>query len=561
MLDPHARAIAQLAATLILLGLVEVVLVADGPVRPTWMVLLFPVVAAVYLAAGTAAALRRPNNRTGTLLLAGAVAWLLAGLANTGQPALVAAGLVCATLPIAVVVHLLLGFPSGRLRDRASRATVAAGYVVALVLQAPAYLFGAGFAGPPYTTLLVADRPGLADTLWWVQAAGGALVVAATVVLLVRHARAGSPGRRRVLAPLYAYGIVAVVFALASGQVADLVVPSHDDTRAVLQLALFAGIPVAFAASVLLGGFARMGRIEELGAWLRAARPTLVEALRRTLGDPSLRLVLWVPPAGGYVDFAGAPVTLPATGVAEVRSDGRLIGALVYDATLLAERDDVEAAARMTAIALDHERLTVELTAGRDELRRSRARIVAAGDEERRRIARDLHDGLQSRLVLLAIQAGGLDDARALRIGLEGAVAELRGLVQGVLPAALIERGLPAAVEDLADRLPVPTTLAVDTGLGKLPDPVAVTGYFVVAEALTNAVKHGHAHALRVDLERHGGDLRIEIADDGVGGAAAGGGTGMRGMADRVDVLGGRLTIVSPPGGGTRVVAEVPCVS
>lgn len=133
------------------------------------------------------------------------------------------------------------------------------------------------------------------------------------------------------------------------------------------------------------------------------------------------------------------------------------------------------------------------------------------------------------------------------------------------MPAALIERGLSAATEDLADRMPLPTEVDVDRALGhagaKLPPAIELAGYFVVAEALANAVKHAQAHELRIHLARPDGHLRIEVSDDGVGGAAAGAGTGMRGMADRIDVLGGRLTVTSPPGGGTRIVAELPCAS
>ena len=577
----NARSLTQAGAAIALLAAVEVVLLVDGPGEPTWIVVLFPAVACAYLAAGVLAGLRRPHNRTGGLLVAGALAWLVASLGNVEPPALVVVGVVCATLPLAVVVHLLHGFPSGRLRGRFSHATVAAGYFVTLVLQAPLYLFApSGLPGEP---LMVADSPGLAEAGHWVQDVAGTLVMVATSVLLHRRLRAASPAQRRVLGPLAAYGIVAVVFVVLAAQLADRVLTGYQEERVVVQLALMAGVPLAFAAGVLRGGFARMRDVEELGAWLGAdkgGRPTLSAALAETLGDRSLELVLWVPEAGGYVDFAGAPVTLPSGDVerpvVEIRRDGRRIGAIAYDATLIADRSLVEAAARMTAVALDHERLAVELTASRDQVRRSAARVVEAADDERRRIARDLHDGLQARLVVLAIGANGLatdrelpDAARAratgLRTGIEAVVDELRTLVQGVMPAALIERGLSAATEDLADRMPLPTEVDVDRALGhagaKLPPAIELAGYFVVAEALANAVKHAQAHELRIHLARPDGHLRIEVSDDGVGGAAAGAGTGMRGMADRIDVLGGRLTVTSPPGGGTRIVAELPCAS
>ncbi|HEY8581747.1 MAG TPA: ATP-binding protein, partial [Capillimicrobium sp.] len=579
---PHARAVSLLAAvTAVLIG-VEIALLVDGPVEPAWLVVLFPMLAGVYLAAGVIAALRRPNNAMGSLLVAGALAWLLAAMVNLEPTALIVVGMVCATLPLAVVVHLLHAFPSGRLRGSASRAMVAFGYVVALVLQAPLYLFGQGSLAP-YDALQLADRPDLAEAGRWVQDGFGVILILATAVLLAQRMRDAQPAQRRVLGPLFAYGIFAVVFVVASAQLADHVLAGYQEERVVAQLALLAGVPLAFAATVLRGGFARMGEVDELGAWLGAetgGRPTLARALAHALGDPSLRLALWVPDAGGFVDFEGHPVTLPAQaagrGIEEVRRGERLIGAIDYDAMIIGDHALVEAAGRMTAIALDHERLTVELLASREALRRSRQRILDAADGERRRVARDLHDGLQGQLVVLAIAADRLASDAAvppaaqttavgLRIGLERVVDELRALVQGVMPAALIERGLPAATEDLADRMPLPTALRIDGDLGypagKLPAAVELAGYFVVAEALANTVKHARASEVSIVMERPDGHLRIEIRDDGVGGAVAGSGTGMRGMADRVDVLGGRLTVTSPAGGGTSVLAEVPCAS
>jgi signal transduction histidine kinase len=213
--------------------------------------------------------------------------------------------------------------------------------------------------------------------------------------------------------------------------------------------------------------------------------------------------------------------------------------------------------ARLVALALDRERLTVELRA-------SRARLVEAGDAERRRIARDLHDGLQSRLVLLAIEAGvGRRSTDDLRLGIEAAIDELRALVHGVIPPELTERGLPAAVERLADRMPIDTAIDV-AGFERRPSPaVESTAYFVTAEAMANAVKHARAGQLAVTLRHDRQRLRIEVRDDGIGGAGAGtgAGAGVRSIADRVEALGGVVRIESPIGAGTRVTAELPCAS
>ena len=197
---------------------------------------------------------------------------------------------------------------------------------------------------------------------------------------------------------------------------------------------------------------------------------------------------------------------------------------------------------------------------------------VVGLDDDHRQIARDLHDGLQSRLVLLAMQADLLRrnaalpdaaraDATALAAGLQHAIAELRDVVEGVMPALLVERGLCAAAEELADRCPIPVALDADGARAPLPAPVERAGYFIVAEALTNAVKHSRATAAALRIARRNGHLRIELRDDGVGGADAGGGTGLRGLRDRVEALGGRLIVHSPPRGGTRIIAELPCAS
>jgi len=564
--------VAGASAAIVALGAIETALLFDQPGAP-WQLALFTIAAWTWFAAGVVAARRRPGNRMGAIMVAGAFVWLGAGLANAPQAGLSAVGVVVQLLPLALVVHLLHAFPSGRLRGAASRAIVAAVYATALLLHAPAYLFAPGDAA---ATLQLADRPELVTLGATVQdAVGGALMVA-TGLLLALRMRAATHAQRQVLAPLAVYGIVAVVTTPLLSRLLD------GDPLAFFtaQVLLLTGVPIAFAAAMAVGGFAPTAGVAQLSAWLGAADgapATLRDAVAAALGDSSVALLLWASETGeaaGWVDADGRPAALPtaasARGVELVEADGRRVGAIVYDATLIADRAPVAEAARVIALALDRERLTAELLASRDRLRRSRARIAAAADAERRRIARDLHDGVQGRLVLLALRARELSlredsgpqaraEAARLREELEGALATLRELVQGVLPAALVERGLGAAALDLADRMPLPTTVAA--GDERFPPAVESAGWFVIAEALANAVRHARARALDVRVERAGGALRIEVRDDGVGGALVGTGSGLRGLADRLDVLGGRLLVDSPRGGGTRIVAEVPCAS
>jgi PAS domain S-box-containing protein len=203
-----------------------------------------------------------------------------------------------------------------------------------------------------------------------------------------------------------------------------------------------------------------------------------------------------------------------------------------------------------------------------EELRASRTRLVAAGDEERRRLERNLHDGAQQRLVSLAValrlaQSRVDDDpAESKRLlaqasdELSHALEELRELARGIHPAVLTDRGLDAALESLAARAPLPVELT--TPGERLPEPIEAAAYYVVSESIANVVKHAHASSVDVRVTAPNGLVVVEVADDGVGGANPDGGTGLRGLADRLAVLDGRIRLESPPEGGTRVVAEIP---
>jgi signal transduction histidine kinase len=201
----------------------------------------------------------------------------------------------------------------------------------------------------------------------------------------------------------------------------------------------------------------------------------------------------------------------------------------------------------------------------REELAASRARIVAAGDAERRRLERNLHDGAQQRLVSLALMLRLAarrhpEDSDLSRAGeeLSQALQELRELARGIHPAVLTERGLEPAVRALADRAPVPVELAVSLGNHRLPGPVEAAAYYVVSEALTNVAKYAKASLVRIAVDRVDGAAQITVTDDGIGGAHPDRGSGLRGLADRVEALNGRLTIDSPLGAGTTLRATLP---
>jgi signal transduction histidine kinase len=246
-------------------------------------------------------------------------------------------------------------------------------------------------------------------------------------------------------------------------------------------------------------------------------------------------------------------------------ADGTHLGHLaVMDAAPMAAGDDDVAAMRIFA-----SRAAAELERRQQAaaLRRSRTRVIEAADSERRRVGRDLHDGAQQRLVavanLLKLAQRRLDDGddAAEVVGmacdeLSAAQTELRDLARGLHPVALAERGLESALESLLVGSETPVML--DVAVDELPDDVELAAYFIVCEALTNARKYAGAGAVRVRVAHAADALLVEIVDDGAGGADPASGTGLRGLADRVDALGGRLEVESPPGAGTRVSAHLP---
>jgi signal transduction histidine kinase len=222
-----------------------------------------------------------------------------------------------------------------------------------------------------------------------------------------------------------------------------------------------------------------------------------------------------------------------------------------------------------TDLRVENRRLEAELRAQTEELKRSRARLVAAGDAERRRLERDLHDGAQSRFVATALRlrraqakappgselAHLLDEAIGdLMIGID----ELRELARGIHPAVLTQRGLVPALESLATRAPLEVEVYAGFGEGRLPGPVETAAYFAVSEALANVAKHAGADRVTVHVRHSDGRLRIDVADNGCGGATAGSGSGLRGLADRIGALDGRLELDSPPGAGTTLRLEIP---
>jgi signal transduction histidine kinase len=245
------------------------------------------------------------------------------------------------------------------------------------------------------------------------------------------------------------------------------------------------------------------------------------------------------------------------------------VGASLHDVTLREEPELLRSVAAAAGLAMENERLQAQLRARVEDLRASRARIVEAGTQERRRLERNLHDGAQQRLVALSLtlrlaQAKLRQDPDKADELINGAqeeltlaLGELRELARGIHPAILSDRGLGAALEALAGRAPIAVELA-ELPSKKLPEAIEAAAYFVVAEALTNVVKYAHASQATVSVSQVNGHAVVEVADDGIGGADPGRGSGLRGLADRVSALDGNMLLDSPAGSGTRLRAEIP---
>jgi signal transduction histidine kinase len=344
----------------------------------------------------------------------------------------------------------------------------------------------------------------------------------------------------------------------------------------VIRLATFAvaGLaPLVFLAGLLDARLAKAG-VGELFVQLRAnPSPDLRELLAHALRDPTLSLIYWLPQYGSWADQDGNSTNLPAPDsgrrVTVVRQSGEPVAALVYDATLGDEPELVEAVSAAAGIALENGRLEAELRARLQELHGSRTRVVEAQQNERRRLERNLHDGAQQRLVALALELGVLveqansDPATQTRLKrarseVAQSLNELRDIARGLHPAVVSGHGLAVALESLVASTPLDVQLKTD-GLPRLPEPLEVAAYYVVSESLTNAAKYAQAGQVSVELGVTDDTLIVEIVDNGIGGADSERGTGLRGLADRVEALNGRLRIWSAAGDGTRVRAEIPC--
>src|SRR4051794_4473340 len=576
------RALLALFAVGVLCAIADVALVLASNHEDQKVVaaILGPLIGLGFIGTGAFAWWRRPLNRFGLLMTAVGFAWFLAGLSEADNAVVYTAASYISPLYLVLVVHMLLAFPTGRLASRGARGIVLVAYLDAFVLALPVFLLDGdlnGGDGAPGNAFAVVHERGLAHGFDVATSAIGFAIAAATAAVLLRKRRLATPPQRRAQAPMLWTGLTVITLLGLAFAGDTLGVP--DEVLGLVGFvgfAAFAVLPYAFLAGLVRTRYSRAGAVGGLIERLNAPerRATLRDALAEALGDPTLQLVYWRESAGHHVTYEGRRADLPVPGsgraVAEVERDGKRVGAIIYDAALRDDPSLVRAAAAAAALQLENERLEAELRARVAELQTSRARLVDVSMFERRRLERDLHDGAQQRLVALSLQLGLarrridddpasgarlLDDARG-ELGL--ALEELRELARGIHPAILTGPGLRAAVEALPARAPVPVDVE-EMPPDRLPAAVEAAAYFVVAESLTNVAKYAGAEHAMVRVGREDGYAVVEVSDDGVGGADPTAGSGLRGLADRLAALDGRLEVQSPPGGGTVVRANIPC--
>jgi signal transduction histidine kinase len=551
---------------------VVLALTSDHVREPEVQAALIVWVILAYVLAGVIAWWRRPESRLGPLMIAAGFGTFVSMLGWSNNELLRTIGQTLDFLPPILFLHVFLAYPSGRLERPSERVIVAAAYLTGIGLGVVRMLLG-GFG--PDSVFKLTTEPGVADVVLRVQlVTSAALALAGIGVLVVRRRGTGRP-LRRSLALLHDSFALALVMIAVLAMRAALGISGFETIQRITFFVVGLA-PLAFLVGLLHARLARSA-VGDLLVELRAdpAPSDLRDALARALRDPSLRLAYWLPQFRSWADLDGRAMELPNSDSGRATTlidrDGERVAALLHDPALRDERELLDAVGAAAAIALENGRLHAELRARLEELKGSRARIVDAGQNERRRLERNLHDGAQQRLVALSLELSlleeqlGADRDASARLGqarreIATSLEELRDVARGIHPAVVSGHGLAVALEQLAARAPVPVELNVELA-GRLPERLEVAAFYLVSESLANVGKHANATSATVEVARTNGQVVVEVIDDGIGGAGTERGSGLRGLADRVEALEGRLRIWSPKGGGTRLRAEIPCAS
>lgn len=528
----------------------------------------------------------RPSSSFGYLLLAEAGLSLVSALAGSAAPAVYLVGLLGAWAAALGATWLLLVFPGTRPRGAAwivmwiAFASFLIGALPRILVSStmPSLpVIGRCTTSCPANPTHVADAPAVADAFRHVETSLVSLWGIGLFLFLAAQLIGASYPRRRLLAPVFAASVPFVAALAVNSVVSDLFGLRGGATADAILAGTRIVLPLGFIAALL---FARVYAGEALGlmAGRLMGRPSIAaveQLVRRVLDDPRARLAFWLPHGALYVDRHGTQVVLDgaASGTswrAFGEGDTRVL-AIVHDEILADDPELLDAVGATTLLALENRRLEQDLLDSFDVLHASQRRLVAAASSERRKIERDLHDGVQQKLVALrihlelALELAGGETAvgqRLARLGVEfdEALDELRAVAHGIYPPLLADGGLAPALQEAAYRSTVPLALDLDDDVGRLSEDCEVAIYYSCLEALQNVAKHaGEGAAASLRLWRDPRAVHFSVRDDGAGFVphSGGRGAGLTNMSDRLGAVGGTLVVKSAPGEGTTVEGRV----
>ena len=526
----------------------------------------------------------RPASVFGSLLLAQGVLVLVSSLAGSSVPALYLIGMLGVWAAGIGATWLLLAFPGSRVGGAAwivmglALATFLVGEVPLLLVSSKVVgLTGVGSctAACPANPASAFDAPQVAHVFRHIEGVLQATWGAVLLFFLATRLAWASHVRRRLFLPVFVTAVPFVAAFTINAVIFDLVGVSPSATSR----AIFAGtrilFPLGFVAGLL---FARAYAGEALTYMSRklVGRPSVAaveQLVRRVLDDPQARLVFWLPRSQQFADRHGSAVVLePASEAVTWRAFGHgdaQVLAVTHDVALSEDPELVEAVGAASLLTLENRRLEHDLLDSVDALRASQRRLVGAASAERRKIERDLHDGVQQKLVALRIQlelARDLVHEPALANRLTGLAAafdealdDLRSTAHGIYPPLLADEGLDAALREVARRAGVPLTVDLED-VGRLSEDRETAIYYCCLEALQNVAKHAGDDAFAsLRLWRDTRAVRFSVTDDGAGFVPGAGtqGAGLTNMVDRIGAVGGTLTVRSSPGEGTTILGGV----
>ncbi|MEJ2852321.1 MULTISPECIES: sensor histidine kinase [unclassified Saccharothrix] len=499
---------------------------------------------------------RLPTPRIGALMVLGAAVYYLQYLRST-DGVLFAIGFCLAYAWMGVAAHILMTWPTGRLKGRVDWIYVVASYTTSVGTQVARYFVDD--PSPPWGIGI--PQP---VTFWGAfGSASGAFMAVSAIVIVLWRWMSTAKIHRRPTGPVWIGIVAAATFKIAEAVATVLPTPFVVKTTLawLFTIAVIVMIPLLYLVRWVLRKLAPEVLVNLLVDIKRdysalADPAALQHKLSNGLGDPTLT-IKYTLDSGTLVDIHGKPVGPGRGSTTEVRRHDRLVAVIEHDPALDAQPDVMDAAVAAVGLAIDNARLYATLQAQLEQLRASRRQLAQTAANERKRIQHDLHDETQGRFHRILMLLGNAEHEhpsatiRQARTELVEAVRVMRELTQGIYPTVLRDHGLAAAVENLADRATLPVDFAVSAQ--RWPYDVEITAYFVISEALANIHKHSGATEAGVRVRAEPEHLVIEITDNGRGGAR-----GLSGLRARAEAVNGHLTVVSEPDQGTTVRAVIP---